>query len=378
MHQRALRQYRRNAIRVADEPSRPPVTVSRGRRLARAAIAVVALAVATPVAILVAFRTMASRRETRTRAEAAPPTGHFVRAADVELFVQEAGPPDGRPVLLIHGTGAWSEIWRSTMDTLAAQGFRAVAIDMPPFGYSQRPANANYGDEPQARRILGVINSLNLDQVTLVGHSFGGRPTMEAFFLDQSRVAALVLVDAALGLDTVAKPSAPVWPMRAALATPALRNSLVAATLTNPALTARLLRGLVADSSAVTPTRVAMLQRPFVLERTTVSFGEWLQPFVTTTERSLATDRARYAAIQLPTLIVWGDRDSITPIAQGHDLASLIPNASWAELKGAGHIPAIEATERFNHALLEFLESVAGQSRPRTDADKARTGAEKS
>jgi type IV secretory pathway VirJ component len=187
MHQRPPRQHRRNAVPEADEPSEPPVTVSRGRRLARAAIAVVVLAIAAPVAILVAFRTMASRRETRTRAEAVPPTGHFVRAADVEMFVQEAGPPDGRAVLLIHGTGAWSEIWRRTFDTLAAQGYHAVAVDMPPFGYSQRPANVNYADESQARRILGVINALRLERVTLVGHSFGSRPTMEAFFLDPSR-----------------------------------------------------------------------------------------------------------------------------------------------------------------------------------------------
>src|SRR5262249_33651363 len=175
-------------------------------------------------------------------------------------------------------------------------------------------------------------------------------------FLDPSRVAALVLVDAALGLDTLAKPAAPTWPVRAALATPSLRNGIVAATLTNPAFTARLLRGLVADTAAVPPTPVAMLQRPCVLQRTTLSFGEWLQPFVTTTEHSLATERARYTAVRVPTLIVWGDRDSITPVAQGHDLASLIPNAAWLELKGVGHIPAIEAAERFNRVLLEFRE----------------------
>jgi pimeloyl-ACP methyl ester carboxylesterase len=330
--------------------------VSGRRWIARGAITVVSLGIVAPVVTLSAFRAAAWHRETRTRAEAAPPTGHFVRAADVEMFVQEAGPPDGRPVLFIHGTGAWSEIWRRTIDTLAAQGYRAIAIDMPPFGYSQRPTNADYNDEPQARRILGVVNSLHLEAVTLVGHSFGGRPTMEAFFLDPSRFASLVLVDAALGLDTLAKAAAPAWPVRAVLATPSLRNGLVAATLTNPAFTARLLRGLVADTAAVTPTRVAMLQRPFVLQQTTVSFGEWIRPFVTTTEHSLATERARYAAVQVPTLIVWGDRDSITPIAQGRDLASLIPNASWAELTGVGHIPAIEATERFNRVLLEFLE----------------------
>ena len=80
---------------------------------------------------------------------------------------------------------------------------------MPPFGFSSRPENANSGDETQARRILGVIDALRLQRVTLVGHSFGGRPTMQAFFLDPSHVARLVLVDVALGLDTM-KAAAPL------------------------------------------------------------------------------------------------------------------------------------------------------------------------
>jgi pimeloyl-ACP methyl ester carboxylesterase len=287
------------------------------------------------------------------RTAAAPKSGSFVRAADVEMYVQEAGPRSGPPVLLIHGTGAWSEIWRRTLDTLAAAGFRAVAIDMPPFGYSERPANANYGDDAQARRILGVIESLHLDRVTLVGHSFGGRPTMQAFFLDPSRVTRLVLVDVALGLDTAV--AGVGWPVRATLAVPPLRNALISATLTNPAFTGRLLRGLVSDTSAVTETRVAMLQQPFVRERTTASFGEWLRPFLVVNERSLASDRARYREIRVPTLVVWGESDSVTPLPQGEEIARLIPGSTWISLPGVGHIPAIEAAARFNTELVGWL-----------------------
>ncbi len=238
-----------------------------------------------PIVVLSAYRVAAARRETRTSADVAPKSGHFVQAADVGMFVQEVGPPTGPPVVLIHGTGAWSEIWRQTLDTLAAHGFRAIALDMPPFGVSERPSNAMYTDDAQARRILGVLNALQLDSVTLVGHSFGGRPTMTAFFMDPSRVKQLVLVDVALGLDTTSKPTRLAWPLRAVLGTPPLRSGIVSATLTNPQFTARLLRGLVADPNAVTPARVAMLQQPFVRQRTTMDYGEWLQPFLTTTER---------------------------------------------------------------------------------------------
>jgi pimeloyl-ACP methyl ester carboxylesterase len=317
-----------------------------------------------PIVVLSAYRLAASRREVRASADVAPKSGHFVRAADVEMFVQEVGPPTGPPVVLIHGTGAWSEIWRQTLDTLAAHGFRAIALDMPPFGFSDRPENATYTDEAQARRILGVLNALRLDSVTLVGHSFGGRPTMTAFFIDPSRVKQLVLVDVALGLDTTTKPMQLAWPVRAILGTGAIRNGLVSATLTNPQFTARLLRGLVADPNAVTPARVAMMQQPFVRQRTTMAYGEWLVPFLTTSERSPATDRSRYASIRVPTLVLWGNRDAITPLGQGRDLAAVIPGVDFVELDGVGHIPAIEAPDQFNAALIKFLERRATLTHP--------------
>jgi len=184
--------------------------------LRRAIIIGVAIVIGLPTVVLACFRIAAARRETVSRVSAAPQTGHVVRAADLDVYVQETRPRSGAPVLLIHGTGAWSEIWRRTLDTLAIAGYHAVAIDMPPFGYSDRPANADDGDDAQARRILGVIAALGLDRVTLVGHSFGARPTMQAFFLDGSHIARLVLVDAALGLDTTTRAAA--WSVRAALA----------------------------------------------------------------------------------------------------------------------------------------------------------------
>jgi pimeloyl-ACP methyl ester carboxylesterase len=321
--------------------------------LRRVILAIAFIVIGLPAIVLSCLRIAAARRETMARVAAAPRTGHFVRANDVEMYVQETGPHSGAPVLLIHGTGAWSEIWRSTLDTLAADGYRAVAIDMPPFGYSERPTNADYGDEAQARRILGVIAALKLERVTLVGHSFGARPSMQAFFLDSSRFARLVLVDAALGLN--AATDDPGWAVRAALAVPALRNALISATLTNPGFTARLLRGLVSDTSAVTKQRVAMLQQPFVRERTTASFGEWLRAFVLQNERSMATDRAPYRTIQVPTLVIWGESDNITPVAQGLEIAGLIPGSSWVALPRVGHIPAIEAPGRFNAELVRWL-----------------------
>ena len=306
------------------------------------------------VVVLVSFRVAAANRESLSRSLACPLSGKFVHGADVEMFVQEDGPANGRTVLFVHGTGAWSEIWRHTIDTLVASGFHVVAVDMPPFGFSERPATADYGDEAQGRRILAVVEALHLTGITLVGHSFGARPAMEAFFLDSSRFSRLVLVDAALGLSSDPPPP-PGLVVRTLLAIAPLRNALVSMTLTNPALTARLLRKLVSEQSAITPERVAMFQRPFTVQHTTAAFGAWLRPFVLTRERSLAALSPLYESIDVPTLLLWGKSDSIAPIAQGRDLAKRIPGATLVELEDVGHIPAIEAPERFDAELMRFL-----------------------
>ena len=98
--------------------------------------------VAALVLIIALFWIRAGFVESETREEAAPSTGRFVQAGDVELYIQEMGPADGPAILFIHGTAAWSEFWRETMTQLADAGFHCVAIDIPPFGFSQRPASS--------------------------------------------------------------------------------------------------------------------------------------------------------------------------------------------------------------------------------------------
>src|SRR5512145_1743227 len=88
----------------------------------RLVLAVLALAAAA----LAFMRWQADRRETQIAAEVAPRTGRFVKAHDVELFVQERGDPSGPAVVFVHGTGAWSETWLPAMDAASAAGFRAI------------------------------------------------------------------------------------------------------------------------------------------------------------------------------------------------------------------------------------------------------------
>jgi pimeloyl-ACP methyl ester carboxylesterase len=118
------------------------------------------------VLVVTAFRLAASIRETGTRTELAPRAGRLVPTSSGGIFVQQKGPADGVPVVLFHGTAAWSELWRRTSDALAASGFHVIALDLPPFGFSDRPGG--YTRHDQAARINDVLGALNAPPAIIV------------------------------------------------------------------------------------------------------------------------------------------------------------------------------------------------------------------
>jgi pimeloyl-ACP methyl ester carboxylesterase len=339
--------------------------VIRVLRLIRRFLAVVvALILLAAVVAVIA----AATRERGTRQALAPAEGRVLRAHDVELFIQEAGPADGPPVVLMHGTGAWGEIWRDTMTHLAQHGYRAVAVDMPPFGFSERPASHDYTTATQGKRLAALTAQLGESGVTLVGHSFGARATMEALMLAPDRVRALVLVDAALGLHDASGAPLPEGNEPAGLASSLLgvgfvRRPLVASLITNPLMTRTLLQQVITRKEAATDARVEMLRRPLALEGATTASGAWLQWFVNPDRPPLSGRIASYPSLRVPTTVIWGSTDTVTPLPQGRAIASLIPLASLMVLDNVGHIPAIEDPDRFNTTLSDSLDSLLGRRR---------------
>jgi len=319
----------------------------------RRARRVLGITIAAFLLVLVAFRLLAWRREALEPKAAAPPSGRFVRAADVDIFVQELGPAEAPAAVFIHGTGAWSETWRESMVAAAAAGVRAIGVDLPPFGYSEKPSGHGYTRPEQARRILGVLAALHLDRATLVGHSFGAGATVEAALLAPERVAALVLVDAALGLDQPNLP--PALPLRAFFASGPLRDAVVASFLTNPYFTRRLVAAFVADPSKVSEARAAIYRQPLVVRGTTAAVGVWLPTLLGPPGDVASAKKDAYRAMRAPTLIVWGAADTVTPLSQGRDLQGLIPGSELSVLPGIGHIPQIEDPPEFNARLVKFL-----------------------
>lgn len=321
----------------------------------------VVIALVLIVAACSVFNIQVALRETQTRQTAAPSTGRFVRAGDVEMFIQESGPTDGPAVLFTHGAGAWSGLWRATsMDAFAAAGFHCIAVDLPPFGYSERPATPSYGRVDQAKRIIAVLDALNIQKVILVGHSFGGGATVETALLIPDRVEALVLADiGGLGLDTT--PDDPASPspspiLTGALSIRPLRNGVLASTATNLLLSRTLLQALILDPADATDEYVAVLQRPSNLQGSTDALGEWVLYTLTSQEVSLSSELANYQTLTMPTLLVWGDSDTTVPLAEGQYLNTIMPNSELAVMPGVNHIPHVEDAAKFNEIVLTFLD----------------------
>ncbi|MDB5577182.1 MAG: hypothetical protein JWR80_2358 [Bradyrhizobium sp.] len=299
------------------------------------------------LAAMAAFWVAASTRETGLRDELAPSTGHLVPTGSGRVFVQEKGPTDGVPVVLFHGTAAWSELWRRTIDALAAAGFRVIALDLPPFGFSDRPGS--YTRRDQASRVNDVLDQLKAAPAIIVGHSFGAGAATELVMRYPDRARALVLVDAALGLTS--PPSEPTLLLRPQ----GIREILVSLTITNPLATKVLLQSLIEKKKRALPEYIEILQRPTALRNSTPDIAGWLYYFAGDDRTADSADRSAYQRLEVQVAILWGDKDSITPLEQAHDLQKLLPRAAMTVLPGLGHIPQIEDPEAFNSALLTAL-----------------------
>lgn len=295
-------------------------------------------------------------RETEERHEAAPATGTFIQAGDVEIHILDMGPKDGQAILFIHGTGAWSEFWRETMTPLAEAGYRCIAIDIPPFGYSEKPATPSFGNEAQAKRIIALMDALEIDSAILFGHSFGGGATLETALLIPERIDALILEDVGgLNLNLVPKEKTSPSALEIFFETRAIRNPILSATATNPLLTKTLLSAMLKDPNDATDEKIKILQEPLVLKGATNTLGDWLGYVVNVQEVSLTTNPDNYQRLTMPTLIVWGDSDTVIPLKEGEYLASIIPNAELVVMKNVNHVPHVEDLETLMPIVLKFL-----------------------
>lgn len=319
------------------------------RWIRRVALVVIVL-IACVIAGLAALRLAAYLREDESAAAAAPADGKFVESGHGRMFVMDPGPKDGVPVILFHGTAAWSKLWWRATAALKNDGYRPLVPDLPPFGYSER--QGGYSRLEQSARIDGMMTTLGTGRAIVVGHSFGAGAALEYVMRHPDRVIGLVLVDAALGLTQTPADAPTVLNYRA------VRELLISATATNPLATRFLLSKLIYRQEAITDATLDILKAPMRVEGTTSHIADWLLYFAGSDRSALSASRDEVAKIKLPVAMIWGDRDDVTPLAQANDLRSLIPSASLHVMRDVGHIPQIEDPDAFNVVLLAAIREV--------------------
>jgi pimeloyl-ACP methyl ester carboxylesterase len=343
----------------------PDTTIDRMRQIFRYTFYALAIVAIPVVTLPLGFRLAAAWRET-TPALSGDAVAMTRLANDTQLAYREWGDRNDPAVILIHGTLAWSQTWEVIAPQIAAAGFRVIAPDMPPFGFSQRPDNADYGRKAQAARILALADDLGLDRYDLIGHSFGGGATIEAAFAAPERVNGLALLDVALGWDDAG--GGP--PLGLLFSVRPIRTALMAATFTNPMMTGMGLRDFVADDSIITDARIDLYRRPLSVEGTSAAVGDWFVSGLFADEiGSRSADRDRYPGFAPPVMIVWGEDDTVTPLAQGEYLNALFQDATFSILPKVNHIPHVEASDRVAGLIIDFLGS--GQRNRLVDPEQA-------
>jgi len=295
--------------------------------------------------------------EDATPGSAAPPGGRFFDVDGTQVFAQDFGPSAAPPLLLVHGTAAWSGTWFSLVPSLRHAGWRVIAVDLPPFGYSDKRIDRDFSRTAQARRLRGVLDGYGVGRAVVLGHSFGGGPALEFALRDPDRVERLVLVDAALGLQAPA-PDASSLPCRV-LAQRWLREALFAASANNPLWSRELLQGFVARKDAVTPERLAQYRRPSSLQGANAALAAWGNHFACIADTGTSTNEDAIRGLHAPLDLVWGADDAITPLAQARHVQSLLPKARLRVIPGVGHIPHIEDPPRFEALLARTLAEPA-------------------
>jgi pimeloyl-ACP methyl ester carboxylesterase len=258
----------------------------------------------------------------------------------------------GAPVVLLHGFGTSSFVWRNVAPEIALANRTAFAIDLFGYGESDRPFDADFGIAALAELVDRALTALRLPRATVVGLDLGGAVALRLAASRPERVERLFLVNP-IALDEI--PAEDVTTLQRNTARFAFRVSR--GILGVAPILGELLRRSVADESHMPDKLVARYLAPYV--------GEEGLNHLLLLARSIDDEDmedADLSALPQPTQIVWGDQDPwITPKFADR-LADTIPGSRLVHLPGVGRLVPEEAPDTLVSLLLEFIGAAAMQS----------------
>jgi pimeloyl-ACP methyl ester carboxylesterase len=267
-----------------------------------------------------------------------PEIGATADANGIKTNYLEAG--TGDPVVLIHGSGPGVTSyanWRLVLPALA-ENFRVVAPDMVGFGFSERPANIEYGVQTWADQVVGLMDTLELPKAHLVGNSFGGAIALRIATQHPDRVGKLVLMGSMGVPFPITEGLERVWGYE-----PSFENMRKVLDVFAYS------RDLVNDELAEVRYRGSI--QPGFQESFAAMFPAPRQRWV----EAMCTPEDDIRRLPHRTLIVHGREDQVIPVQTSLRLMELIDNADLSVFSHCGHWSMIERTEDFNRNVSEFF-----------------------
>jgi pimeloyl-ACP methyl ester carboxylesterase len=269
----------------------------------------------------------------------------FVEADGMAVRMRVTGPADAPAVVLIHGTSASLETWEPLRARLEDR-FRVVAYDQPGHGLTGPHPERDYTYAGMAEGLDAVLAAEGIERAVLIGSSMGGWVAWRDALKNPDRVRALVLIGA-FGVPVEKEPEGALGFTLAQ--NPAGR--LVLRKVTPRALVEASIRDTVSREELVTDE---MTDRYWTMLRYPGNRQALADQF--RTERGDLS--GRLGEVTQPTLLLWGEKDRLVPLAAGEGFEERMPNARLITYRGIGHLPHEEMPDRVAADVLAFLDGL--------------------
>ena len=274
----------------------------------------------------------------------------FVDAGQIRLHYVDEGPPDAPPLLFVHGNPTWSYLWRRPIADLSARGHRCVAFDHMGFGRSDKPPQLSaYSLERHIENAIALIDALDLSDVTLVGHDWGGPIGLGALLERRDRLRSVVLMNTwAWELPSFLPPFLREFRTEGLGEILALGGNLFVESIPGG------MRRRDAD-----PVMMEAYRAPFPdywSRAGTLAFQREIP--LTERDRSaplMASIHERLPDLTVPVLLVWGMRDPVFQPVFLEQWRELFPKATTVELDDASHFVVEDSPDEVTEAIEGFL-----------------------
>jgi len=268
--------------------------------------------------------------------------GSFVQLSDGCSHYELGGPPDGQPVVLVHGFSVPYFIWDPTFSFLTECGFRVLRYDLFGRGYSDRP-RVRYDIDLFCRQLRELLDTLGFERINLIGLSMGGPITASFTVRYQDTVEKLVLVDPA--------GARPVTFARILKGATSPGFGELAFGLFGSGQMARSVKSDFYD-----PANIKAFVNQYMLQ---MKYKGFMRAILSTVRNGMLGDFSsafRKVGNQgTPTMLLWGRDDKTVPFTHSEDILSAIPQAAFHAFDHCGHLPLYEKPDEVNPLLLEFL-----------------------